>query len=98
MERKSSVKDVHQYIKQDYPELYKALCSKLGESNPFAKFSIGAGNYVWSDNRCKWNRMIDASELKQSIIHESLNQTKADVATIIGSKTAEALFTTPDNS
>ena len=42
--------------------------------------------------------MIDASELKQSIIHESLNQTKADVATKIGSKTAEALFTTPDNS
>lgn len=98
MERKSSVKDVHQYIKQDYPELYKTLCSKLRESNPFAKFSIGAGNYVWSDNRCKWSRMIDASELKQSIIHESLNQTKADVATKIGSKTAEALFTTPDNS
>jgi hypothetical protein len=98
MERKSSVKDVHQYIKQDYPELYKTLCSKLGECNPFAKFSIGAGNYVWSDNRCKWSRMIDASELKQSIIHESLNQTKADVATKIGSKTAEALFTTPDNS
>lgn len=98
MERKSSIKDVHKYIKQDYPELYKTLCSKLGENNPFAKFSIGAGNYVWSDNRCKWSRMIDASELKQSIIHESLNQTKAEVATIIGFKTADALFTTPDNS
>ena len=67
MERKSSVKDVHQYIKQDYPELYKTLCTELGESNPFAKFSIGAGNYVWTDNRCKWSRMIDASELKQSM-------------------------------
>ncbi len=98
MERKSSIKDVHKYIKQDYPELYKTLCSKLGENNPFAKFSIGAGNYVWSDNRCQWSRMIDASELKQSIIIDSLNQTKADVAAIIGSKTAEALFTTPDNS
>lgn len=98
MERKSSVKDVHQYIKQDYPELYKTLCSKLGESNPFARFSIGAGNYVWSDNRCRWSRMIDASELKQSIIQDSLNKVKADVATIIGSKTADALFTTPDNS
>jgi hypothetical protein len=98
MERKSSIKDVHKYIKQDYPELYKTLCSKLGENNPFAKFSIGAGNYVWSDNRCQWSRMIDASELKQSIIIDSLNQTKADVASIIGSKTAEVLFTTPDNS
>jgi len=98
MERKSSIKDVHKYIKQDYPELYKTLCSKLGENNPFAKFNIGAGNYVWSDNRCQWSRMIDASELKQSIIIDSLNQTKADVAAIIGSKTAEALFTTPDNS
>ena len=92
MERKSSIKDVHKYIKQDYPELYKTLCSKLGENNPFAKFSIGAGNYVWSDNRCQWSRMIDASELKQSIIIDSLNQTKADVAAIIGIKTAEALF------
>lgn len=98
MERKSSVKDVHQYIKQDYPELYKTLCTELGESNPFAKFSIGAGNYVWTDNRCKWSRMIDASELKQSIIREFKNQAKADVATKIGSKTAEALFTTPDDS
>ncbi|MBQ9237000.1 MAG: hypothetical protein IJ183_05400 [Prevotella sp.] len=98
MERKSSVKYVHQYIKKDYPELYKDLCIKLSESNPFAKFSIGAGNYVWSDNRCQWHRMIDASELKQSIIHEALNQQKADIATKIGSKTTEALFTTPDPS
>ena len=98
MERKSSVKDIHKYINQDYSELYKTLCAKLGVSNPFARFSIGAGNYVWLDNRCQWNRMIDASELKQSIIHESLSQTKAEVATKIGSKTAEALFTTPDNS
>ena len=98
MERKSSVKDIHQYIKQSYSELYKTLCTELGESNPFAKFSIGAGNYVWSDNRCRWSRMIDASELKQSIIHDALNQLKADVANKVGSKTAEALFTTPDNS
>jgi len=98
MERKSSIKDVHKYIKQDYPELYKTLCSKLGESNPFAKFDIGAGNYVWSDSRCQWNRMVDASDFKQSMIHDSLNQIKADVASVIGSKTADALFITPDNS
>ena len=98
MERKSSVKDVHQYIKQDYSELYTSLCSKLGEINPFAKFSIGAGDYVWSDNRCQWHRMTDASELKQSIIHESLNHIREEVAGKIGTKTAEALFTIPDAS
>lgn len=98
MERKSSVKDVHQYIKQDYSELYTSLCSKLGEINPFAKFSIGAGDYVWSDNRCQWRRMTDASELKQSMIHESLNQIREEVAGKIGTKTMEALFTIPDAS
>lgn len=98
MERKSSIKDVHKCITQDYPELYKTLVSKLGENNPFAKFSIGAGAYVWSDNRCHWLRMIDASELKQSFVRESIDHTKADVATIIGAKTAGALFTIPDDS
>lgn len=98
MERKSSVKDVYKYIKQDYPELYKTLCSRLGKSNPFSKFSIGAGDYVWSDNRCRWRRMTDAGGLKQSVILDTLNQTKSDVAAKIGSKTADALFTVPDNS
>ena len=98
MERKSSVKDVHKLIGQDYPELYKALCEKLGESNPFAKFNIGVGCYVWSDNRCKWHCMIDASELKQSMIVETLCQVKIEVAGMIGQKTAEVLFTTPDDS
>ena len=98
MERKTSVKDVHKLLKQDYPELYKSLCSMLGENNPFAKFSIGAGNYVWSDNRYEWNRMSNASELMQSVINDSLNQIKADFASKTDSKTAEVLFTTPDNS
>lgn len=46
MERQSSVKEVHKLNKQDYSGLYKALCAKLGEKNPFAKFSIGPGVYV----------------------------------------------------
>lgn len=98
MERKSSVKDVHQCVKKDYPEIYKTVCSKLGENNPFAKFSIGAGVYVWSDNRCQWNRMVDASELKQSVIYEAFNQKKAEFAAKIGQKSADTFFTVPDDS
>lgn len=98
MDRKISIKDVHKNIKQDYPELYKTLCARLGDMNPFAKFSIGAGNYVWTDNREQWHRMTDASELKKSMIQDSLEQLKKDVAGKVGGKTAEAIFTTPDES
>lgn len=98
MERKSSVKDVHQYIKQDYSELYKTLCSELRDNNPFAKFSIGAGNYVWSDNRYQWHRMIDSSSFKRSMIQDMIAQTKEEIKPLVGAKTVEVLFTTPDDS
>ena len=71
MEKKSSVKDVHQVIKQAMPEIYKILCEKLGENNPFAKFNVGAGYYSWSDNRCQWKQMIEASDFEQSLINDS---------------------------
>lgn len=98
MERQSSVKEVHKLNKQDYSGLYKALCAKLGEKNPFAKFSIGPGVYVWSDHRCQWHRMVDASELKQKVIQGALYQTETDMAEVIGAKTAQMLCTTPDDS
>ncbi len=98
MEKKSSVQDVHKIINQDYPELYKTLCKKLQDKNPFAKFSTGAGFYVWSDNDSQWRCMEDASELKKSEVEDALVQTKNDIASLIGQKTTEALFTTPDNS
>ena len=75
MERQSSVKEVHKLNKQDYSGLYKTLCAKLGEKNPFAKFSIGPGVYVWSDHRCQWQRIVDASVLKQKANQEALYQT-----------------------
>ena len=68
MERKSSVKEVYKTIKQDLPELYKTLCNKLGEDNPFAKASLGAGYYVWTDNRYQWHPLSEASSLKQEDI------------------------------
>lgn len=98
MDRKSSVKDVHKSVSQDLPELYKTLCAKLGENNPFAKFSIGAGNYVWSDNRCSWKKMVDATNFEKNLIQDALQKTIDNVSSKIGSKTAAALFTTPDDS
>lgn len=98
MDRKSSVKDVHKYVPQDLPELYKTLCTKLGEENPFAKFSIGAGSYVWSDNRYHWKKMVDATNFEKTLIQDALQKTIDNVSSKIGSKTAAALFTTPDDS
>lgn len=98
MDRKSSVKDVHKSVSQDLPELYKTLYAKLGENNPFAKFSIGAGNYVWSDNRCSWKKMVDATNFEKNLIQDALQKTKDNVSSKIGSKAADALFTTPDDS
>lgn len=98
MDRKSSVKDVYKSVPQDLPELYKTLCAKLGEDNPFAKFSIGAGSYVWSDNRCSWKKMVDATILEKNLIQDALQKTIDNVSSKIGSKTATTLFTTPDDS
>ena len=98
MERKSSVKEVYKTIKPDLPELYKTLCNKLGEDNPFAKASLGAGYYVWTDNRYQWHPLSEASSLKQEDISSALFELKNNIAKILGEKTTEALFTTPDDS
>lgn len=98
MERKSSVNEVHKVVQKDLAELYKTLSKQLGQDNPFAKISIGNGYYLWSDNRCQWNQMISASDFDQSIIQDALLKTKMDVASIIGNKTTELLFTKPDDS
>ena len=98
MEKKSSINDVHKVIQKDLVELHKTLSSKLGDANPFAKFSIGGGFYLWADTRCQWKQMISASSLEQSIVRAALLETKRNIAGKLGEKTAEALFTIPDDS
>lgn len=98
MDRKSSIKDVHKSIPQDLPELYKELCVKLGDDNPFARFSIGFGHYVWSDNRYQWKKITDANDLEKQLVQDELSKTITRISSRIGSKTAAALFTTPDDS
>lgn len=98
MERKSSVEDVYKIIQKDLTELYKTLSNKLGPDNPFAKFNIGGGFYLWTDTRYSWYQMISASDFEQSIVRETLLQTQNDVAAKFGEKTAEMLFTIPDES
>lgn len=98
MERKTSVNDVHNIISKDYTEIYKSLYAILGEDNPFAKFSIGSGVYVWSDNRCLWTKMTDADDLSKSLIFDALNKTKQRISSKIGDEDAAKLFVTPDDS
>lgn len=97
MEKKSSIKEVHKLVQQDYPELYKKLRSILGDENPFAKFSIGAGNYIWSDNRYNWHQMIAFSPLKQEIVKEALLAVKAKLILQFGEKQTELLLSVPDD-
>lgn len=98
MEKKSSVKEVYKTIKKDLPELHKILCNKLGEDNPFAKISVGAGFYAWSDDRCQWHSLLDSSDFKQETVNSALFKLKNSIAGILGEKTADALFTVPDDS
>lgn len=97
MEKKSSVKEVYKTIKQDLPELHKILCNKLGEDNPFAKISVGAGFYAWADDRCQWHSLSEASDLKQETVNSALFKLKNNIAGKLGEKTADALFTVPDD-
>ena len=98
MERKSPIEELYKSIPQDLPSLYEALCSKLGDSNPFAKFSIGSGTYIWKDDRYQWQKMVDAGDDEQPFIKDALHCTIESVSKIIGVKTANALFITPDDS
>lgn len=98
MEKKSSIHDVHKVIQKDFVELHKTLSNKLGDSNPFARFSIGGGFYLWADSRCNWRQMITASSLEQSLVRMALIDTKKSFAEKFGEKTADALFTVPDDS
>lgn len=97
MEKKSSIKEVHKLVPQDYPELYKKISGILGDENPFAKFSIGAGNYIWSDNRCDWHQMIAWSSLKQEAVKEALANVRSQLITKFGEKQAELLLSIPDD-
>lgn len=98
MERKSSENDIYRIIKKDLVELHKTLCKHLGNRNPFAKFSIGGGFYVWADNSREWTQMTAVSSVMQSIVREAVFARKSEIAAIFNEKTAEALFTVPDES
>lgn len=97
MEKKSSVKEVHKIIQQDYPELYKKISAKLGNENPFAKFNIGAGTYIWSDNRCEWHQMIAWSSLKQETVRAALASVRVKLNALYGEKQTDLLLTVPDD-
>lgn len=97
MEKKSSIKEIHKLIPQDYPEIYKKISDILGDENPFAKFSIGAGNYIWSDNRRNWHQMIAWSSLKQEAVKEELVAIKANLNSKFGEKQTDLLLSIPDD-
>ena len=96
MEKKSSIKEIHKLIPQDYPEIYKKISDILGDENPFAKFSIGAGNYIWSDNRRNWHQMIAWSTLKQEAVKEKLVAIRANLNSKFGEKQTDLLLSIPD--
>lgn len=100
MEKKTSAKDVHKYgTQQDFVKFYKEELSKaLGDDNPFAKISNGVECYVWSDNRCEWQCLKNAGEIKREMVMEEVYHTKSEIAGKVGEKTAEILFTYPDDS
>lgn len=98
MEKKSKGVEVYKVRKEDYSEWYKELTKTLGDENPFAKFSIGSGFYVWSDDRCQWHCMVNASESEKSAINEAFLKLKEKIGKKIAEKTVEVLFTTPDDS
>lgn len=97
MEKKSSTKEVHKLVQQDYPELYKKLCNILGSVNPFAQFRIGAGIFIWSDTRCDWQPMTASNSATQKRIKEALFGVRQTVSAKLGEKQTELLFTIPDD-
>lgn len=98
--KKTPVSDIYKHgIKEDLTSIYKKLNQVLGEdANPFAEFKIGSGIYVWSDLRNGWKPKNEASEMLQGFIVEAERELHAKIKAKIGAKTADALFTVPDDS
>ena len=98
--KRTSVNDIYQSIPkgQDLQELYKNLREKLGDSNPFAKFDIGNGFYVWSHPSGLWQCLADASSVEQEMANNAIVELHKRVAQKVGEKTADAIFTVPDES
>lgn len=96
--KKVLIRDVHRIIPQDYSGLYSQLQSKFGDDNPFARFQIGGGFYVWSDPSDEWLQMIGASVQEQDEVRRALQQLRTRITSSVGEKSAEALFQVPDDS
>ena len=98
--KRTSVNDIYQSIPkgQDLQELYKNLREKLGDSNPFAKFDIGNGFYVWSHPSGLWQCLADANSVEQEMANNAIVELHKRVAQKVGEKTADAIFTVPDES
>lgn len=98
MERRSQAKDIHKTFRDDLLKVYNNLDKQLGDDNPFAKPSLGAGYYVWTDKRREWQCMTDAGDIEQGLVREAYLRVKEDVAGKLGSEVAARLFTIPDDS
>lgn len=98
--KRTSVHDIYQSISkgQDPQDIYKRLNDILGESNPFAKFSIGSGFYVWSHPSGDWQSLADASSVEQEMVNNAILSLRRQIAEKVGEKTADAIFTVPDDS
>ena len=98
--KRTSVQDIYQSVSkgQSMQELYKKLSGTLGDNNPFAKFSIGNGFYVWSHPSDQWLCLADATTLEQDIVNKAIVELHKQVAAKVGEKTADAIFTVPDES
>ncbi len=98
MERRSQAKDIHKTFRDDLLKVYNNLDKQLGDDNPFAKPSLGAGYYVWADKRREWQCMTGADGIVQDLVRAAYLRVKEDVEGRLGAEVAARLFTIPDDS
>lgn len=98
MEKKTPTRDIYPVTTKNIKGISEDLIRAFGAEVPFAKFSIGGGFYVWSDNRCNWLQMIAASESEQKVIRDAYYEFKKRFIPLLGEQNAEILFTIPDES
>lgn len=85
------IKEVASNIQNIYSEYSKFL----GDHNPFSKFSIGAGYYVWQLPDGEWKRLSDANAIEAAEVRKLMVARQGEVRSISDAKTAEKLFTVP---
>lgn len=89
---------VHPIKGMNHHDLYSKISKVLGDGNPFSEMKIGHNFRTWTDNRCTWHPLSEATYQDTVEIDNALDEARTKLSQVADEKTIKALFTIPDEN